>query len=63
MHSCLCAYRWYYIVVVPVTPASLRKWENPEDMDIHEVGGRRVFMFYHVNDANVCWHYLFGRTY
>uniref|UniRef100_UPI0037E94E28 protein tyrosine phosphatase receptor type Fa isoform X1 n=1 Tax=Semicossyphus pulcher TaxID=241346 RepID=UPI0037E94E28 len=29
--------RWYYIVVVPVTQASLRKWENPEDMDIHEL--------------------------
>lgn len=26
-------------MVVPVTPASLRRWENPEDMDIHEVGG------------------------
>lgn len=34
--SCVC-FRWYYIVVVPVTLASLRKWENPEDMDIHEV--------------------------
>uniref|UniRef100_A0A668A908 Receptor-type tyrosine-protein phosphatase F n=1 Tax=Myripristis murdjan TaxID=586833 RepID=A0A668A908_9TELE len=29
--------RWYYIVVVPVTPASLRRWENPEDMDIDEL--------------------------
>ncbi|XP_076579069.1 protein tyrosine phosphatase receptor type Fa isoform X4 [Chaetodon auriga] len=29
--------RWYYIVVVPVTPASLRRWENPEDMDIYEL--------------------------
>ncbi|XP_068449268.1 protein tyrosine phosphatase receptor type Fa isoform X1 [Clinocottus analis] len=29
--------RCYYIVVVPVTPASLRRWENPEDMDIHEL--------------------------
>ncbi|XP_071342873.1 protein tyrosine phosphatase receptor type Fa isoform X3 [Trachinotus anak] len=29
--------RWYYIVVVPVTPASLSSWENPEDMDIHEL--------------------------
>nr|XP_020476570.1 receptor-type tyrosine-protein phosphatase F isoform X1 [Monopterus albus]XP_020476571.1 receptor-type tyrosine-protein phosphatase F isoform X1 [Monopterus albus] len=29
--------RWYYIVVVPVTPASPRIWENPEDMDIHEL--------------------------
>ncbi|XP_073332299.1 receptor-type tyrosine-protein phosphatase F-like [Pagrus major] len=27
--------RWYYIVVVPVTLVSLRRWENPEDMDIH----------------------------
>ncbi|KAM3875974.1 protein tyrosine phosphatase receptor type Fa [Diretmus argenteus] len=31
------SYRWYYIVVVPVTPASLRRWENPEDMDIDEL--------------------------
>uniref|UniRef100_A0A8D3D0W4 Receptor-type tyrosine-protein phosphatase F n=1 Tax=Scophthalmus maximus TaxID=52904 RepID=A0A8D3D0W4_SCOMX len=30
--------RWYYIVVVPVTPASLSSWESPEDMDIHEAG-------------------------
>ncbi|XP_041647503.1 receptor-type tyrosine-protein phosphatase S-like isoform X4 [Cheilinus undulatus] len=29
--------RWYYLVVVPVTPALLRKWENPEDMDIQEL--------------------------
>nr|XP_029132824.1 receptor-type tyrosine-protein phosphatase F-like isoform X2 [Labrus bergylta] len=29
--------RWYYIVVVPVTQASLEKWENPEDMDIQEL--------------------------
>ncbi|XP_067368606.1 protein tyrosine phosphatase receptor type Fa isoform X8 [Channa argus] len=29
------AVRWHYIVVVPVTPAS--SWENPEDMDIHEL--------------------------
>ncbi|XP_061538925.1 protein tyrosine phosphatase receptor type Fa isoform X1 [Phycodurus eques] len=28
--------RWFYIVVVPVTPASLR-WENPEDMDLQEL--------------------------
>uniref|UniRef100_A0A8C7SF80 Receptor-type tyrosine-protein phosphatase F n=1 Tax=Oncorhynchus mykiss TaxID=8022 RepID=A0A8C7SF80_ONCMY len=28
--------RWYYIVVVPVTPATLRRWENPEDMDLDE---------------------------
>uniref|UniRef100_A0A673CFG1 Receptor-type tyrosine-protein phosphatase F n=1 Tax=Sphaeramia orbicularis TaxID=375764 RepID=A0A673CFG1_9TELE len=32
------AVRWYYIVVVPVTAASQRKWENPEDMDIDEAG-------------------------
>lgn len=31
--------RWYYVVVVPVTPVSLRRWENPEDMDIQEVSG------------------------
>nr|XP_046156360.1 receptor-type tyrosine-protein phosphatase F-like isoform X13 [Oncorhynchus gorbuscha] len=29
--------RWYYIVVVPVTPATLRRWENPEDMDLDEL--------------------------
>ncbi|KAM4628738.1 protein tyrosine phosphatase receptor type Fa isoform 2-T2 [Polymixia lowei] len=29
--------RWYYIVVVPVTAASLRRWENPENMDIDEL--------------------------
>ncbi|XP_047444215.1 protein tyrosine phosphatase receptor type Fa isoform X28 [Mugil cephalus] len=29
--------RWYYIVVVPVTPASLKRWEHPEDMDVHEL--------------------------
>ncbi|XP_057697022.1 protein tyrosine phosphatase receptor type Fa isoform X3 [Corythoichthys intestinalis] len=28
--------RWFYIVVVPVTPASLR-WENPDDMDLQEL--------------------------
>ncbi|XP_051929770.1 protein tyrosine phosphatase receptor type Fa isoform X4 [Hippocampus zosterae] len=26
-------FRWFYVVVVPVTPASL-KWENPDDMDL-----------------------------
>ncbi|XP_071262645.1 receptor-type tyrosine-protein phosphatase F-like isoform X12 [Salvelinus alpinus] len=29
--------RYYYIVVVPVTPATLRRWENPEDMDLDEL--------------------------
>ncbi|XP_060934461.1 protein tyrosine phosphatase receptor type Fa isoform X6 [Limanda limanda] len=29
--------RWYYVVVVPVTPTSLSRWESPEDMDIHEL--------------------------
>ncbi|XP_072540064.1 protein tyrosine phosphatase receptor type Fa isoform X12 [Salminus brasiliensis] len=29
--------RWYYIVVVPVTPATLRRWESPEDMDLDEM--------------------------
>lgn len=29
--------RWYYIVVVPITLATLKKWENPDDMDINEV--------------------------
>ncbi|XP_045897988.1 receptor-type tyrosine-protein phosphatase F-like [Micropterus dolomieu] len=29
--------RWFYIVVVPVSPASLRRWENPEDMDVYEL--------------------------
>ncbi|XP_030289795.1 receptor-type tyrosine-protein phosphatase F-like isoform X5 [Sparus aurata] len=27
--------RWYYIVVAPVTLVSLKRWDNPEDMDIH----------------------------
>lgn len=26
-------------MVVPVNTASLRRWENPEDMDIQEVSG------------------------
>ncbi|XP_077440031.1 protein tyrosine phosphatase receptor type Fa isoform X2 [Vanacampus margaritifer] len=30
------SFRWFYVVVVPVTPASLR-WENPEDMDLQEL--------------------------
>ncbi|KAM9797060.1 protein tyrosine phosphatase receptor type Fa isoform 1-T1 [Syngnathus typhle] len=30
------AFRWFYIVVVPVTPTSLR-WENPEDVDLQEL--------------------------
>ncbi|XP_019904592.2 protein tyrosine phosphatase receptor type Fa isoform X8 [Esox lucius] len=29
--------RWYYIVVVPVTPTTLHRWENPEDMDVDEL--------------------------
>ncbi|KAG7228905.1 hypothetical protein INR49_008683 [Caranx melampygus] len=29
--------RWYFIVVIPVTPASLSRWENPEVMDIYEL--------------------------
>uniref|UniRef100_A0A3B1IUI9 Receptor-type tyrosine-protein phosphatase F n=1 Tax=Astyanax mexicanus TaxID=7994 RepID=A0A3B1IUI9_ASTMX len=29
--------RWFYIVVVPVTPATLRRWESPEDMDLDEL--------------------------
>ncbi|XP_019715190.1 receptor-type tyrosine-protein phosphatase F-like [Hippocampus comes] len=29
-------FRWFYIVVVPLTPASL-KWENPDDMDLQAV--------------------------
>uniref|UniRef100_A0A8C7VVU7 Receptor-type tyrosine-protein phosphatase F n=1 Tax=Oncorhynchus mykiss TaxID=8022 RepID=A0A8C7VVU7_ONCMY len=29
--------RYYYIVVVPVTPATLHRWENPEDMDLDEL--------------------------
>ncbi|KAM9385240.1 receptor-type tyrosine-protein phosphatase F-like [Pholidichthys leucotaenia] len=31
------AVRWFYMVVVPVTQSSLRRWENPEDMDIQEL--------------------------
>ncbi|XP_066522453.1 protein tyrosine phosphatase receptor type Fa isoform X3 [Hoplias malabaricus] len=29
--------RWYYIVVVPVTPSISRRWESPEDMDLEEL--------------------------
>ncbi|KAM4575308.1 protein tyrosine phosphatase receptor type Fa isoform 1-T1 [Fundulus diaphanus] len=29
--------KWYYIVVVPETLVSLKRWENPEDIDIHEI--------------------------
>ncbi|XP_034529847.1 receptor-type tyrosine-protein phosphatase F-like [Notolabrus celidotus] len=29
--------RWYYIVVVPVSQALLKKWENPDHMDIVEL--------------------------
>lgn len=32
-------------MVVPFTPASLRRWENPEDMDIHEVSGGVLALF------------------
>ncbi|XP_021332446.1 protein tyrosine phosphatase receptor type Fa isoform X8 [Danio rerio] len=31
--------RWFYIVVVPVTPSTLRHWENPEDIDLDELMG------------------------
>ncbi|KAM8889232.1 protein tyrosine phosphatase receptor type Fa isoform 5-T5 [Synchiropus picturatus] len=31
------AVRSYYIVVVPVATGSVRRWENPEDMDLHEL--------------------------
>ncbi|XP_053742985.1 protein tyrosine phosphatase receptor type Fa isoform X7 [Synchiropus splendidus] len=31
------AVRSYYIVVVPVATSSVRRWENPEDMDLHEL--------------------------
>uniref|UniRef100_A0A673J934 Receptor-type tyrosine-protein phosphatase F n=1 Tax=Sinocyclocheilus rhinocerous TaxID=307959 RepID=A0A673J934_9TELE len=30
---------WFYIVVVPVTTSTLRRWENPEDMDLDELLG------------------------
>ncbi|XP_057194004.1 protein tyrosine phosphatase receptor type Fa isoform X4 [Triplophysa rosa] len=29
--------RWFYVVVVPVTASTLRRWENPEDMDLDEL--------------------------
>ncbi|XP_056606924.1 protein tyrosine phosphatase receptor type Fa isoform X10 [Triplophysa dalaica] len=29
--------RWFYVVVVPVTTSTLRRWENPEDMDLDEL--------------------------
>lgn len=28
--------RWYYIVVVPMSPVT-RKWKNPDEMDMDEV--------------------------
>uniref|UniRef100_A0A8C8ILM4 Receptor-type tyrosine-protein phosphatase F n=1 Tax=Oncorhynchus tshawytscha TaxID=74940 RepID=A0A8C8ILM4_ONCTS len=28
---------WYYIVVVPVSPSSSRRWENPDEMDLEEL--------------------------
>ncbi|XP_042581280.1 receptor-type tyrosine-protein phosphatase F-like isoform X4 [Cyprinus carpio] len=31
--------RWFYIVVVPVTTSTLRRWENPEDIDLDELLG------------------------
>ncbi|XP_010768419.1 receptor-type tyrosine-protein phosphatase F-like [Notothenia coriiceps] len=32
--------RWYYIVVMPVSP-STRQWENPDEMDLDEVSASR----------------------
>ncbi|XP_036409559.1 receptor-type tyrosine-protein phosphatase F isoform X4 [Megalops cyprinoides] len=29
--------RWYYIVVVPVTQATSRRWENPDEMELDEI--------------------------
>ncbi|KAJ8357495.1 hypothetical protein SKAU_G00202890 [Synaphobranchus kaupii] len=29
--------RWYYIVVVPVTQATSRRWENPDEMELDEL--------------------------
>ncbi|XP_053088105.1 protein tyrosine phosphatase receptor type Fa isoform X9 [Pangasianodon hypophthalmus] len=29
--------RWYYIVVVPMSQATLRHWESPEDIDLDEL--------------------------
>ncbi|KAM4739996.1 protein tyrosine phosphatase receptor type Fa, partial [Anableps anableps] len=34
--------RWYYIVVVPETLVSLKRWGNPEDIDIYEILEARV---------------------
>ncbi|TRZ02639.1 hypothetical protein DNTS_000622 [Danionella cerebrum] len=31
--------RWFYVVVVPLTPSNLRSWENPEDIDLDELLG------------------------
>ncbi|XP_030647918.1 protein tyrosine phosphatase receptor type Fa isoform X1 [Chanos chanos] len=31
------AIRWYYIVVVPLTPATRQRWGSPEDMDLDEL--------------------------
>ncbi|KAG7488136.1 hypothetical protein MATL_G00032160 [Megalops atlanticus] len=29
--------RWYYIVVVPVTQATARQWENPDEMELDDL--------------------------
>ncbi|XP_066547933.1 protein tyrosine phosphatase receptor type Fa isoform X2 [Amia ocellicauda] len=29
--------RWYYIVVVPVTPDNSKRWENPDEMDLDDL--------------------------
>jgi len=39
---------WFYIVVVPVTTSTLRRWENPEDMDLDEVS----LWWSHTNNIN-----------
>lgn len=47
MLSCPCVgFRWFYIVVVPDSLVSLRRWENPEDIDIHEVGQEEELYLY-----------------
>lgn len=43
--------RWFYIVVVPVTTSTLRRWENPEDMDLDEVS----LWWSHTNNINRCF--------
>lgn len=52
--TCVCfPLRCFYIVVVPVTTSTLRRWENPEDMDLDEVS---VCLWWsHTNNINIIY--------